>query len=98
MISGDFDAWLRLLDASGTQLTFNDDNGVSTNARIDYRATRTDTYRLSAVARVAALYEKRKDYPRAVAAYRDIAQNATDRELAAAAADRASQLAGPAKR
>ena len=60
--------------------------------------TRTDTYRLSAVARVAALYEKRKDYPRAVAAYRDIAQNATDRELAAAAADRASQLAGSAKR
>ncbi len=60
--------------------------------------TRTDAYRLSAVARVASLYEKRKDYARAVAAYRDIAQNATDRELAAAAADRASQLAGSAKR
>ena len=49
--------------------------------------------RLSAVARCAALYEARKDFPRALLAYRDIMRNATDPELVAAATDRASQLA-----
>ena len=53
---------------------------------------RDDPYRLSAVARVAALCEKRHDYPRALAAYRDIARNASDHELAAAAAGRVAQL------
>ena len=48
MTSGEFDAWLRLLDASGTQVMFNDDNGVSQNARIDYLAPRTETYRIVA--------------------------------------------------
>ena len=55
-------------------------------------------YRLSAVARVAALCEKRRDYPRALAAYRDIARNANDRELAAAAAGRVTQLESAARR
>lgn len=49
-------------------------------------------YRLSAVARVAAIYEKKKDYPKALAAYRDLAHNSKDHELAAAAAARANQL------
>ena len=59
---------------------------------------RDDPYRLSAVARVAALSEKRKDYARAVAAYRDIARNTTDRELAAAAAGRVAQLESATRR
>jgi tetratricopeptide (TPR) repeat protein len=53
---------------------------------------RRNAYRLSAVARCAAIYEARKDFVRAMAAYRDIAQNSKDNELAAAAAGRASQL------
>jgi TolA-binding protein len=53
---------------------------------------RRNPYRLSALARCAAIYEARKDYVRALYAYRDIAQNSKDSELAAAAAGRASQL------
>jgi hypothetical protein len=38
------------------------------------------------------LYEAKKDFARALTAYRDIARNAKDPELVAAASDRASQL------
>jgi len=53
---------------------------------------RDHPYRLSAVARSAALYETKKDFPRALAAYRDIMRNAKDPELVAAAQDRATAL------
>ena len=53
---------------------------------------RKNAFRLSAVARCAAIYEAKKDYARAMTAYRDIAQNSKDNELAADAAGRASQL------
>ncbi len=51
-----------------------------------------DPFRLSAVARCAALYEQRNELTRAAAAYRDIAKNTKDRELASAAAGRASEI------
>jgi hypothetical protein len=53
---------------------------------------RTDPYRLSAVARCAALYESRKEYSRALTAYRDLIANARDRELVAAATGRVHSL------
>jgi TolA-binding protein len=53
---------------------------------------KANPYRLSAVARLAALYEANRDYPRAVTAYRDIARHSKDQELVSAAAGRASQL------
>ena len=46
------------------------------------------------MARSASLYEARKDWAQAAAAYRDIARNSKDRELADAARGRAAQLAG----
>jgi TolA-binding protein len=51
-----------------------------------------DPYRLSALARCATLYEASGERTRAVAAYRDIARNARDPELAAAAAGRVQEL------
>jgi TolA-binding protein len=51
-----------------------------------------NAYRLSALARSAALYESRKDYPKALAAYRDLIKNATDPEIVVAARERASEL------
>lgn len=51
-----------------------------------------NAYRLSALARCAAIYESRNQLVQAMTAYRDIAQNSKDNELAAAAAGRASQL------
>jgi len=54
--------------------------------------TRDDSFRLSAVARCAALYEAKHEYTRAIAAYRDLMRNASDKELVAAASDRATQL------
>ncbi len=59
---------------------------------------RKNAFRLSAVARCAFLYEKTKQVVRAHDAYRDIAINSKDRELAAAAAGRASQLEAGRKR
>ena len=53
---------------------------------------KADTYRLSAIARSAALHEKHKDYPPALAAYRDLIKNATDPEIVAAAKERAHEL------
>ena len=79
----------QLGDAEGALRAY---RGATLLGRLD------DTYRLSAVARVASLYEKRRDYPRAVAAYRDLARNTTDRDLAAAAAGRVSQLTASAGR
>jgi TolA-binding protein len=58
----------------------------------------TDPFRLSAVARCAALYESKKQYTRALEAYRDLIRNAKDRELVAAASDRASQLEAATRR
>ena len=59
---------------------------------------RGEPYRLSALARLATLHESRKEYTRAVEAYRDIMQNSKDRELIAAAADRVSQLSASTRR
>jgi TolA-binding protein len=53
---------------------------------------RSDPFRLSAVARCAALYESKRQYSRALESYRDLIRNAKDRELIAAATERASQL------
>ncbi len=57
-----------------------------------------NAYRLSAVARCAFFYEKSKQLVRALDSYRDISVNSKDRELAAAAAGRASQLEAGRKR
>jgi tetratricopeptide (TPR) repeat protein len=51
-----------------------------------------DPFRLSAVARCAALHEEKREFALAAKAYRDIAKNSKDRELVAAAAGRASEL------
>ena len=59
---------------------------------------RDDAYRLSAVARCAVLYESRKEYAKAVTAYRDIIRNARDEELVAVATDRVSQLESRTKK
>ena len=47
---------------------------------------------LSAVARSAGLYEETEDYPKALAAYRDLMDYAEDPELVAAATGRATEL------
>ena len=59
---------------------------------------RDGAYRLSALARLAALYEARHEKTRALAAWRDIASNARDHELVAAAQDRVAQLGGSPRR
>jgi hypothetical protein len=48
LISGDYDAYLRLEDSRGAQLAANDDNRVSLNSRIEFQPARTDTYRIIA--------------------------------------------------
>lgn len=56
-----------------------------------------DAFRLSALARAAALYEQAGKTSKALAAYRDLIKNATDPELVAAAQERASQLQGSSR-
>jgi len=53
---------------------------------------KSDPFRLSAVARSAGLYEQAENYPKALAAYQDLMDNAEDPELVAAATGRASEL------
>jgi TolA-binding protein len=60
--------------------------------RASQAVDRRNAFRLSAVARMAAIYESRRELLKAMNAYRDIAANSKDRELAQAAAGRASQL------
>jgi hypothetical protein len=55
-------------------------------------------YRLSSLARLAALHEARHEYGRAIADYREIVQNSTDRELIAAASDRVTKLSEAQRR
>jgi TolA-binding protein len=51
-----------------------------------------DVFRLSSLARCAALYEQREDYKKALSAYRDLAKHASDPALVVAATERAKQL------
>ena len=63
-------------------------------ARAAEHRDKANAYRLSALARSAALYESRKDYPKALAAYKDLIKNATDPEIVVAARERVSELQG----
>lgn len=51
-----------------------------------------DPYRLSSIAQIAAIYESREEYERALAAYKDLIKDAEDPELVAAATGRASEI------
>src|SRR4029079_8339680 len=44
LVSTDFDAYLRLEDAAGTQLAEDDDSGGNLNSRIRFTATKDDTF------------------------------------------------------
>lgn len=56
-----------------------------------------DAFRLSALARCAALYEQREQYKQAILAYKDMIKYAQDPELVVAAKERVSQLEAYAK-
>ncbi len=43
-----YDSYLRLLDASGVEITYNDDGGFGTDSRITFTATSTGTYYIEA--------------------------------------------------
>jgi TolA-binding protein len=70
----------------------NVDAALKSYVRAAASTDRRNAFRLTALARSAAIYEAKKDFVRAMNAYRDIAQNSKDSELAAAAAGRASEL------
>ncbi len=53
---------------------------------------KSDAFRLSALVRCAALYEKMGKYDKAASAYRDLIQNAEDDDLVIAAKERMSEL------
>jgi len=59
---------------------------------------RKNAYRVSALTRIAAIYESRKSFSKAYDIYLDIARNSQDQELAALAKGRASQLQPGKKR
>jgi TolA-binding protein len=53
---------------------------------------RSDPFRLSAVVRLAAMYEDKTQYKSALSAYKDLIRNAGDAELVAVATERVAQL------
>lgn len=68
------------------------DAALQAYARAVAGSDKDHPYRLSALARSAALYESRREFDRALTAYRDIVRHAQDQDLVAAATDRVSQL------
>jgi tetratricopeptide (TPR) repeat protein len=77
--------------------SLHEDSGEMDAALMAYAAAmqssdKKNTFRLSAVARCAAIYEENEQYKKALEAYRDLARNADDPELSAAAEARAAQL------
>lgn len=72
-----------------------DTEGATRAYRLAMRAQpKSDPFRLSAVARLAALYEKEGESQKALSAYRDLVENAQDPELVAAAEERLNRLGG----
>ncbi|HEX5131683.1 MAG TPA: tetratricopeptide repeat protein [Candidatus Krumholzibacteria bacterium] len=69
-----------------------DKSALAAYARAARHNDKANPYRLSALARSAALYEKNKDFSKALVAYKDLIKNATDPELVVAARERASEL------
>lgn len=70
-----------------------DDKGaIAAYALAASYSEKADNYRLSAIAHSAALHEKHKDYPSALADYRDLIKNSTDPEIVVAAKERAHEL------
>jgi TolA-binding protein len=68
------------------------DGALTAYRRARKAGSKKNTFRLLAVARCAAIYEEQENYNGALAAYRDLIENATDPELVVAAKERASQI------
>jgi tetratricopeptide (TPR) repeat protein len=58
---------------------------------------KTDSFRLLAVVRCAALYEEQEAWKKAIGAYRDLIRNSQDEELVLAANERVTQLEAVAR-
>ena len=68
------------------------DAALETYGRAMKSSDKSNPFRISAVARCAAIYEDKEQYSNALKAYRDLARNADDAELRAAAELRAKEL------
>lgn len=79
------------LGACREQLS-NPDRALSAYRKAMASKLRSDPYRLSAVARIAALYEGKGNYSKALVAYRDLIKYADDPGLIVAAKERADEL------
>jgi TolA-binding protein len=79
------------LGASREQLG-EDDLAIEAYRKAMAAKLKTDAFRVSALVRCAALYEKKGNYDKALSAYRDLIQNAEDPELLVAARERVSEL------
>jgi tetratricopeptide (TPR) repeat protein len=73
------------------------DGAIAAYRKASGVGARSDAYHLSAVARLAALYESREEYAKAVSAYKELIRDAKDPELVAAAKERVEQLAAVTK-
>jgi TolA-binding protein len=69
-----------------------DDQAINAYRKAMAAGAKDDAFRLSALVRCAALYEKKGSYDKALSAYQDLIRNAKDPELLVAAKERISQL------
>ncbi|MFQ5510803.1 MAG: tol-pal system YbgF family protein [Candidatus Krumholzibacteriia bacterium] len=70
----------------------NDERAIHAYREAISSRKRSDAFRLSSLARAAALYEKDGKFKQALAAYKDLIRHAEDPELVLAAKERVSQL------
>lgn len=69
-----------------------DDQAISEYKKAIAAKEKSDAFRISALVRCAALYEKKEEYDKALSVYRDLIESAEDPELLVAARERVSEL------
>jgi tetratricopeptide (TPR) repeat protein len=74
-----------------------DASAISAYRKAMASGKKNDAFRLSALVRCAALYEKIEKYSKALSAYQDLIKNAKDPELVVAAKERVSQIEATTK-
>jgi len=95
--SGDMTADLHYRLGTCRETLGDDSEAVAAYKKAMKSKNKADPIRLSAVARCAAIYEKQGEYKNAIAAYRDLVENADDPELVVAAKARVEELEAFAK-
>ena len=89
---GDLTAELHFRIGNCRETLGDEDSAVAAYKNAVDTRNHSNAFRLSALARCAAIYETKNEFKKAIAAYRDLVENADDPELIVAARARVEEL------